>query len=91
MRTDSALAANFAPEDMRGRYMAVFGVSWALPATVGPSAAGLILDNFNPNLLWHIGAGLCAVSVFSFYLLHRRLGKHKRFQITQEEDPLPVS
>jgi len=91
MPTASALAANFAPEDMRGRYMAVFGVSWALPATVGPSAAGLILDNFNPNLLWYIGAGLCAVSVFSFYLLHRRLGKHKRFQITQEEDPLPVS
>jgi MFS family permease len=91
MPTASALAANFAPEDMRGRYMAVFGVSWALPATVGPSAAGLILDNFNPNLLWYIGAGLCAVSVISFYLLHRRLGKHKRFQITQEEDPLPVS
>ncbi|MEJ2413034.1 MAG: MFS transporter [Anaerolineales bacterium] len=79
MPTASALAANFAPEDMRGRYMAVFGLSWALPATVGPSAAGLILDNFNPNLLWYIGALICAVSVFSFYLLHLRLGKNARF------------
>jgi len=34
MPTASALAANFAPEAMRGRYMAVFGLSWALPATI---------------------------------------------------------
>jgi MFS family permease len=79
MPTASALAANFAPEDMRGRYMAVFGLSWALPATVGPSAAGLILDNFNPNLLWYVGALICAVSVLSFYVLHLWLGKKARF------------
>jgi MFS family permease len=79
MPTASALAANFAPEDMRGRYMAVFGLSWALPATIGPSAAGLILDNFNPNLLWYIGALICAVSVLSFYFLHLWLGKKARF------------
>ena len=79
MPTASALAANFAPEDMRGRYMAVFGLSWALPATVGPSAAGLILDNFNPNLLWYVGALICAVSVLSFYILHLWLGKKARF------------
>lgn len=92
MPTASALATNFAPEDMRGRYMAVFGVSWALPATVGPSAAGLILDNFNPNLLWFIGAGLCAISILSFYLLHLRLGELDRFQMTPvEEEPFPVS
>ncbi len=80
MPTASALAANFAPEDMRGRYMAVFGLSWALPATVGPSAAGLILDNFNPNLLWYVGALICAVSVLSFYFLHLWLGKNARFK-----------
>lgn len=79
MPTAQALAANFAPEAMRGRYMAVFGVSWALPATVGPSAAGYILDNFNPNLLWYLGAGLCAVAVLSFLLLHLRLGTQERF------------
>ena len=79
MPTASALAANFAPEDMRGRYMAIFGLSWALPATVGPSAAGLILDNFNPNLLWYVGALICAVSVLSFYILHLWLGKKARF------------
>lgn len=93
MPTASALAANFAPEDMRGRYMAVFGLSWALPATVGPSAAGYILDNFNPNLLWYIGAALCAVSVLGFLLLHLRLGGQDRFSgapETEAEGPLPA-
>jgi MFS family permease len=73
------LAANFAPEQMRGRYMAVFGFSWAIPQTIGPSAAGYILDNFNPNLLWYIGGVLCALSALSYYFLHLGLGKRERF------------
>jgi len=85
MPTASALATNFAPEDMRGRYMAVFGLSWAIPATIGPTAAGLILDNYNPNLLWYIGAGICAVSMISFYGLHLWLGKNDRFNPPEPE------
>lgn len=85
MPTASALAANFAPEDMRGRYMAVFGLSWAIPATVGPSAAGLILDNYNPDLLWYIGAIICAVSVVAFYGLHLWLGRRDRFNPPEPE------
>ncbi len=92
MPTSSALVANFAPEDMRGRYMAVFGLSWTIPATIGPSAAGLILDNFNPYLLWYVAAGLSAVTILGFYILHLRLGKHERFNPpAPEADPLPAS
>lgn len=83
--TSQALAANFAPTDMRGRYMAVFGLSWAIPSTIGPGLAGLVLDNFNPNLLWYVGGALCIVSTFSFYLLHLRLGRQKRFEPAAEE------
>lgn len=79
MPTSSALAANFAPEDRRGRYMALFGVSWGLPSIIGPSAAGLILDNFNPFLLWYVAAGISAVAIGGFYLLHLWLGKLERF------------
>ncbi len=73
------LAANFAPEEMRGRYMAVFGLSWAIPSTVGPGAAGYILDNFDPNLLWFIGGALCALSALGFWALHASLGRQERF------------
>ncbi len=84
--TSQALAANFAPVDMRGRYMAVFGLSWAIPSTIGPGLAGLILDNFNPNLLWYIGSALCLVSAFGYYVLHLRLGAQKRFEVATEEE-----
>ncbi|RJP61295.1 MAG: MFS transporter [Candidatus Auribacter fodinae] len=80
-----ALAANFAPEAMRGRYMAVFGFSWAIPQTIGPSAAGYIMDNFNPNLLWYLGGVLCALSVLSYYGLHLKLHKEERFIRRDEE------
>ena len=77
--TNQALAANFAPADMRGRYMAVYGLAWTIPATIGPAAAGLILDHYDPNLLWYIGGVLCAISAISFYALHLWLGAQKRF------------
>jgi len=83
--TSQALAANFAPEAMRGRYMAVFGLSWALPATIGPGAAGYIIDNFNPNLLWYLGGVLCAVSALAYYGLHLRLSKRPEFAMSQEK------
>jgi MFS family permease len=83
--TQQTLAVNFAPEEMRGRYMGVFGITWSIPSTIGPSAAGLILDNLNPNLLWYIGGILCAVSALSFYALHLKLGNQERFQPAPEE------
>jgi MFS family permease len=87
MPTVQALAANFAPEDMRGRYMAVFGLAFFIPATVGPSAAGIILDNYNPNLLWYLGGVLCALAVLSFYALHLRLGRQERFAPAPADTP----
>ncbi len=79
MPTSQALAAGFARTDMRGRYMAVFGLSISVPAAAGPLAAGLVLDNYSPNLLWYLSALVCAVSATSFYALHVRLGAQSRF------------
>ena len=79
MPVSQGLVANFAPEEMRGRYMAVFELSWALPSTVGPGLAGYILDNFNPNLLWYISGVLSALAAFSFWVLHMTIGKQDRF------------
>jgi MFS family permease len=86
MPTSQALAANFAPVEMRGRYMAVFGLSWAIPAMIGPGAGGWILDNFNPNLLWYGGGILCIISALSFCVLHFRLRKQLRFAAKVNEE-----
>lgn len=83
--TSQTLAANFAPEEMRGRYMGVFGMTWMIPATIGPGLAGIILDNFDPNLLWYIGGVLCAISALAFFGLHLKLGKQERFSPAPDE------
>ena len=67
-----SLVARFAPEDMRGRYMAIFGISWSIPFMIGPLLAGLILDNLNPNLLWYAAGFIGFLSVLGFLYLHRR-------------------
>jgi MFS family permease len=82
--TNKVIAANFAPEDMRGRYMAIYDLGWTIPAVIGPAAAGLILDNYNPNLVWYIGGILCVVAAGGFYAMHLWLGAQKRFVPAQE-------
>ncbi len=71
MPVSQALAANFAPEDMRGRYMAVFSLAWMIPSTVGAAAAGLIMDNFNPNWVWYTAGIICTLAVMGFLFLHQ--------------------
>jgi MFS family permease len=88
--TSQTIAANFAPEAMRGRYMAAFGLSWAIPSVVGPYLAGRILDNYNPNLLWYIGGAICGLSVLAYYALHLRLGTRKEF-LPDPENAVPLA
>ena len=88
MPVGQALAANFAPEDKRGRYMALFSLAWAVPATIGPWAAGTILDNYNPDWVWYGGGVLCFVSMLGFLWLH--LATQQRFLPETEIEPPPV-
>ena len=81
MPTSQTLAAGFARMDMRGRYMAVFSLSVSLPNAFGPLAAGIVLDNYQPNLLWYLSALLCAISASGFYALHLKLGSQPRFGV----------
>ncbi|MHB8088552.1 MAG: MDR family MFS transporter [Anaerolineaceae bacterium] len=89
--TSQVLVAGFAPEDMRGRYMGVFGMTWSIPGVIAPYLAGVILDNLDPNLLWYIGGILCAVAAFGFFGLHAAIGKQKRFQAVEEESAVAVA
>ena len=77
--TSQTIAAGFAKIDMRGRYMAAFNLTHSLPAALGPFAAGIVLDNYQPNLLWYLAALCCAVSAIGFYALHLKLGRQPRF------------
>jgi MFS family permease len=73
--------AFFAPEDKRGRYMAVFSFHWAIPSLFGVLVAGLIMDNIGPNWIWYIAGILSFISVVGFWSLHgvtnKRFSKEK--------------
>jgi MFS family permease len=73
--TSQALVAQLAPEDMRGRYMAVFGFTWVIPSAVGPLLAGLIMDNADPHWVWHASGLVGLVAAGAFALLERRVGR----------------
>ncbi|MFZ5855659.1 MAG: MDR family MFS transporter [Chloroflexota bacterium] len=67
-----ALVASFAPEQMRGRYNAIFGnLAWGVPFAIGPWLAGLIVDNVNPNWLWYACGIVGTLSVIGYLILHR--------------------
>lgn len=79
-----ALVAKFAPEEMRGRYMAIFGFSWGIPFAFGPYLAGQILDNYDPRFLWYAAGIIGALAVLGFLGLHRHVE-------AREEPPQPVT
>ncbi|MBN1123099.1 MAG: MFS transporter [Anaerolineae bacterium] len=71
MPTSQALVAHFAPEAMRGRYMAAFSLAWKIPSTFGTIAAGLIMDHYNPRWVWYLAGIIAMIAVGGFLGLHR--------------------
>jgi MFS family permease len=67
-----AVVARFAPEDMRGRYMAIFGFSFGIPYAIGPYLAGLILDHADPRMLWWAAGVIALLATAMFVWLHRK-------------------
>ena len=69
--TAQALVARLAPQAMRARYMAIYGFTWPVAQGIGPLAAGIIMDNADPRLVWYAGAGLALASAIGFWRLAR--------------------
>lgn len=73
-----ALVAYFSPEEMRGRYMAIFGIAGAIPFAIGPLLAGLLMDNAaNPRSLWFVTGLIGIIATFGFLGLHRSISQHR--------------
>lgn len=73
--------AGFAPEAMRGRYMAVAGLSWSISFTIGPYFAGLMLDSANPALLWWACGFIGILASAGFLVLNK--SQHSETTLTQ--------
>lgn len=61
-----SMAAEFAPIDMRGRYMAFLNISYSFAAAAGPLAAGYVMETSHPQWVWYGGGMLCVIAAFGF-------------------------
>lgn len=86
-----ALVASFAPEQMRGRYNAIFGnLAWGVPFAIGPWLAGLIVDNVDPNWLWYACGIVGMLSVIGYLILHRVHHPVEETEAVPTEVPSPA-
>jgi len=69
--TANAFVADIAPEAMRGRYMGVFGLVWAMGYGLGPVTGGLIMDRLGGFYIWPATLVLCALAAVVFLAMGR--------------------
>ena len=81
MPTASTYAANRAPADMRGRYMAIFGLTWGVAQGTGPLAGGFLSDLVGPSAPWLMGGFTGSVAAAAFMVL-ASLEKKREADIT---------
>jgi MFS family permease len=69
--TGTALAANLAPADMRGRYMGLYGLTWGLSLGIAPVIGGWLNDNVAPVAIWYAGLVMGLAAALGFLVLAR--------------------
>jgi MFS family permease len=69
MPTSSTFAANMAPADMRGRYMSLYTLTWAISTGVGSILGGFLSDSLGPRAIWYGGGVIGLISVMGFVAL----------------------
>lgn len=77
-----SIVARLAPDDMRGRYMAFYGFSWAVPFAIGPLLAGLVIDYYDPNWVWYAGGIFGLISAAMFGLMYTRSSRKEKLAAT---------
>ena len=78
-----AIVARLAPEEMRGRYMAVFSFSWLIPIAIGPFLAGMVMDYWNPDWVWYLAGILGVLASGAYYWLGWQAGQARHAAIDQ--------
>jgi len=72
--TATTFVANIAPQDMRGRYMSIFSLSWGVAAGIGPVVGGYLNDYISPQAIWYGGGiiGFCGAIWFLIQFINRK-------------------
>jgi len=69
--TATTYVANHAPEDLRGRYMTFYWLTWGLARAFAPTIGGYLNDNVSPRSIWIVGLIFGLASTFGLILINR--------------------
>ncbi|MEO1440284.1 MAG: MFS transporter [Chloroflexota bacterium] len=83
MPTGKAFVTKIAPPNRRARYMAVYSFTFAIPASFATLPAGLVLDNFNPNVLWMVCGVVALVFAGAFVQLYTVVREQSRAAVAE--------
>jgi len=69
-----SVIGELSPEDQRGRYMGLFGLSQTIGMSMGPLLGGVLIDAFpfNPELVWAPVALIAFIAAVGYYWWGRR-------------------
>jgi MFS family permease len=70
--TGTAFAASRAPEDLRGRYMSVYWLTWGLARAAAPLIGGFLNDAIAPKAIWYGGLAFGLISTLILLILARQ-------------------
>jgi MFS family permease len=84
--TASAVTADLAPAEMRGRYMSVLGLTWSVGMGVGPVLGGLASDLIAPRALWPIMASAALAGGLVYLTLSRFISPRARKAVSPATD-----
>ena len=76
----TAIAADFAPTDMRGRYLGAHSLARTIGTSVGSTIWGFVNDEIAPIAVWYGGLATGMTAVLVFILLTRVLRNRRRDQ-----------
>ena len=80
--TGSKYVADIAPEDLRGRYMGIYWLTWGISRAVAPIIGGTLHDLISPKAIWWGGLLMGLVSTAGLYLFS--IQKDKRPPVIPE-------
>ncbi|HEY3311881.1 MAG TPA: MFS transporter [Anaerolineales bacterium] len=70
--TGSKYVADIAPQQLRGRYMGIYWLTWGFARSAAPIAGGYLHDSISPQAIWWGGLAIGLFSTLILFALSRQ-------------------
>jgi MFS family permease len=70
--TGTKYVADIAPENLRGRYMSIYWLTWGVSRSLAPMVGGYLHDAIAPQAIWWGGLAIGLISTIGLFMLSRQ-------------------